>query len=179
MNLENLVLRPNCLLTRAPLVFVSGPRSLFEPNPLGNNLQKFLRAHGYQVSFLWMPFRSLTLRNAALISFFAIAPKKKFHFVMAKDTWNELRPVFENNPLQIVSITMINPSSTDFTSTLAPELFKSFKNNSNAPLSYRLHRFFCWALGSRALPFDQTLLEKDKILYDRFLDHCIELAENE
>ena len=58
MNLDNLVLRPNCLMTKHPLVFLTGIRSLFYYEKLGALLQDFIAAHGYVVKSPVLPFRS-------------------------------------------------------------------------------------------------------------------------
>jgi hypothetical protein len=55
--LKQLELRPNCLLTRYPIVFVGGPRSLFRPFDHWNSIPAFLREHGYEVIVLDPPFR--------------------------------------------------------------------------------------------------------------------------
>lgn len=44
-----LELRPNCLLTRHPIAFLSGPRTLFRLFDPWNDVPLFLREHGYEV----------------------------------------------------------------------------------------------------------------------------------
>jgi hypothetical protein len=48
-SLKNLELRPNCLLTRYPLAFLAGPRSLFHSGEHWNEIPSYLREHGYEV----------------------------------------------------------------------------------------------------------------------------------
>lgn len=50
--LKGLALRPNCLLTRHPLVFLDGSASLFRLFDHWNNIPTFLREHGYEVLVL-------------------------------------------------------------------------------------------------------------------------------
>lgn len=49
LRLKGLELKPNCLLTRYPIVFLSGPRSLFRLFDHWNDVPMFLREHGYEV----------------------------------------------------------------------------------------------------------------------------------
>lgn len=185
MDLENLALRPNCLLTRSPLVFVSGPRSLFSPEPMAAELRQFIQAHGYQVAPLWMPFRSDQQRRKTVQQWLQQNQTKSFHFFMADQTWLELQPVFERcwHPHSTLNL-IRQPSDIPASLTLHTRLEKMPLTyfevpRSVPPLRYRLHTLFCALMNSRAVHFEQTLLQKNRALYDRFLDHCIELAENE
>ena len=45
--------------------------------------------------------------------------------------------------------------------------------------SYQLHTLFCQALGASPDTFSDTLQDKSTEFLDRFLDRCIEIAENE
>lgn len=47
--LEGLELRPDCLLTRYPIAFLSGPRSLFWLFDHWNDVPTYLREHGFDV----------------------------------------------------------------------------------------------------------------------------------
>ena len=47
--LKGLELRPNCLLTRYPIAFVAGRRSLFRLTDHWNCIPHYLREHGYEV----------------------------------------------------------------------------------------------------------------------------------
>ncbi len=49
---KGLELRPNCLLTRYPIVFVSKQKSLFRIFDEWNDIPKYLREHGYDVMIL-------------------------------------------------------------------------------------------------------------------------------
>lgn len=180
MTLDNLALRPNCLLTRSPLVFISGPRSLLSPQKMGTFLQDYLQAHGYQVLSPWMPFRSKKHRKMALLNWLEKNKAKNFHFVMAEETWLELSDVIGTFFHPHSTVTLVNLKSDpplQFFLTTTLQYFKS--DPTQAPLFYRLHTVFSAFMGAQALPYAQTLLEKNKAVYDRFLDHCIQLAENE
>ncbi len=46
---RGLELKPNCLLTRFPMAFISGPRTLFRLFDHWNDIPLYLREHGYEV----------------------------------------------------------------------------------------------------------------------------------
>lgn len=180
MTPDNLVLRPNCLLTRSPLVFISGPRSLFAPQKMAADLQNFVQAHGYQIESLWLPFRSIPQRKVFLQRWLQKNKSRSFHFFLASDTWRELQAQLEDNFHPYSTFTVINRKADTPRSHLENVELHSFSTEvRSSPVLYQLHRLFCKAMGSEALPYEETLLAKDPTLYDRFLDHCIYLAENE
>lgn len=166
MNTDNLVLRPNCLLTKYPLVFLTGVRSLFFYEKLGGFLQDFIAAHGYVVESPVLPFRSRKARKACLRHWLGQQSSKKFHFILSRNTFEEFRELFKN--YEDSTFTIISKDLIPVQHELARE-----------PLSYRLHRLICRVYRLPAEPFNQTLQDKSTEFYDRFLDHCIELAENE
>jgi hypothetical protein len=49
LRLRGLELTPNCLLTRYPIAFLSGPRTLFRFLDHWNDVPLYLREHGYEV----------------------------------------------------------------------------------------------------------------------------------
>ena len=158
--MNNLVLRPNCLMTKHPLVFLTGIRSLFYYEKLGADLQDFIAAHGYVVKSPVLPFRSPELRQKALRAWLADQSSRHFHFVFSSSTQNEFAEIFRSYP--------------NCTFTLS-----SGNSTSKESLNYKLHRLFCAATGISADPFNETFPDKSTAFYDRFLDRCVELAENE
>ena len=152
-------------MTRNPLVFITGPRSLFFYEKLGGTLQDYIAAHGYQVLNPVLPFRG-AIRAIALKNFLEKQSNRSFHFVLSYRTREELSDVFSKYP--------------DSTFTF-PEDFKEYIENKNlrVPLSYRLHQAFCVFNGSKADSYLGVFPDKNVVLYERFLDRCIDLAENE
>lgn len=164
MNNDNLVLRPNCLLTKYPLVFITGTRSLFFYEKLGEQLQTFIAAHGYMVLSPAMPFRS-SHRKKYLAEWLKQQKYQQFHFVLSRQSHKEL-----SGPLK---------DYLNSTFTLTTEILNPPNKKLSEPLSYQAHKLFCLALGATSDPYNETLQDKSTEFYDRFLDHCIELAENE
>lgn len=164
MDLNNLVLRPNCLMTKYPLVFVSAPRSLFYHEKLGGQLQDFIEAHGYVVHSPAMPFRSKPLRQRYLQQWLLKQKDIGFHFILAEDTYQELKDILPE--------THFNTFTRLPTVLLGNEVLTE-------PLFYKCHRLFCLLFGTKVPPYSQVLLDRRLEFYDRFLDHCVDLAENE
>lgn len=165
MDIYNLALRPNCLMTRNPLVFITGPRSLFFYEKLGDTLQDFIAAHGYVVLNPVLPFRGES-RKKALARFLENRQEKAFHFILSHHTEKEFSQVLQKY------------SGSTF--TFADDFQKYFGNKTISPgLKYRMHQLFCKLNGTAADDFSAVFPEKNVVLYDRFLDRCIELAENE
>lgn len=167
MNTENLALRPNCLLTRYPLIFITGLRSLFHHRPLGTDLQDFLTAHGYRVLCPAMPFRNSDMRKSYLLRWLRTQPEQRFHFVAGEQTANELQEVIATFPGSTV--------------TKLPGQFQSLieAGQTRTPLSFHLHRAYCKLSLSLPPRYSETLPLISQEFLQRFLDHCIELAEND
>lgn len=180
MDMKNLVLRPNCLITPSELIFVPGPRSLFfYQNPFGQ-LPDFLYEHGYRTRLLPLPFRNPTLRLIALKEWLKNHSDHTFHFIMDEVTYNELEPALAT--AQIQSLTVITDEENTDAKSLANQktfLFKLPKDHGHIPFNYRLHQVFNWAYQTKTGPYDTTFSNFDRNQYDRFLDHCVKLAENE
>ena len=181
MNLKNLVLRPNCLMTKSPLVLVPGPRSLlFYKKPFGL-LPEFLFEHGYQTLVLPVPFSNKLRRQLAFRNWLAANPSQTFHLILDESTYHEYSDFFTQP--QILSLTVIavsagNPGNSLKKATyfLTPtDLFQQLMT----PIGYRVHQIFCWLRGLPVTNFAQTFSNSSRETLDRFLDHCIKLAENE
>lgn len=167
MNPENLVLRPNCLLTRKPLVFVNGARSLFYYEKLGGFLQDFVRAHGYQVICPVLPFRG-PARVLAFKNWLSTRSEKSFHFILSTATDAEMHTLLTQNPQSTIT-------RLDEWVEMVPA-----SDRPRAGFSYRIHRLFCRMNSSEADPyFESGWNDGNAALYNRFLDRCVELAEND
>lgn len=163
MDIDNLALRPNCLLTKYPLVFITGKRSIFFHKRLGENLQDFILAHGYNVLCPPLPFRDSYLRKKYLKFWLQQQNFKQFHFIIGKEIYTELKEALSDQ--------------TESSFTLIDMQFNSEKDSIS--LQYYIHKLYCKVMGTTVEPYGQTLSDKNLDVYNRFLDHCIELAENE
>src|SRR5437868_1880579 len=87
MDLQNLVLRPNCLITPSRLMFIPGPRSLFFYRKPFGLLPQFLYEHGYSTQVLSLPFRGPGNRKIALRKWLQTHTQHTYHFVMDEITY--------------------------------------------------------------------------------------------
>ncbi len=122
-------LKPNCLLTRHPLVFVTGPRSIFYFKKYWNAYPEILTEHGYEVFTLHLPW-SGPARGTFLQNFLdeQNGLQKKFHFILDEITQKELSKYFEHSPVA-TSLTLFKSSNQQ--STPSKNIFLS--------AGYRLH----------------------------------------
>lgn len=109
-----------------------------------------------------MPFRGSKIRKKNLNQWLQKQPQKRFHFILGEQSYSELSEI----------LTAYSDSSL----TLLPG---RFKNSLTSPVTYKLHQLLCGLYGEQAHPFEQTLPDRSLSFFDRFLDHCIELAEND
>lgn len=86
-------LKPNCLLTRWPILFITGRRSLFYFSKYWNHYPSFLAEHGYEVFTLHLPWNKKEQRLKRMADFFKMRSEegRRFHLVMDSETMDELR----------------------------------------------------------------------------------------
>ncbi len=105
-------LKPNCLLTRYPLLFVTGPRSLFYFSNYWNQYPVVLAEHGYEVFTLHLPWSKPTLRIQKMQDFFQVQSElgRKFHLVVDSPTYSEVGLLLLTSPLPtaLVSLTEVS-----------------------------------------------------------------------
>lgn len=106
--LQSLELRPNCLLTRHPIVFIAGRRSIFRLFEHWNEVPAFLREHGYDVYVLEpaprKPFGESMLEGLAEFP-------EKCHLIADSSLKSELESIARAKHPRVASLTLIqNPS---------------------------------------------------------------------
>ena len=102
------------------------------------------------------------MRETVLRKWLEAQGEKSFHFFTSPATTAEFTKIFEKYP----GSTFTNPA--DFS-----------QSSKRTPLQYYLHEFFCFLNQTKPEPFKDTVPITTKQFFDRILDHCIELAENE
>ncbi|QDK45152.1 hypothetical protein DOM22_08275 [Bdellovibrio sp. ZAP7] len=176
-------LQPNCLLTRWPLLFVTGQRSFFYFSNYWNIYPSYLAEHGYEVFHLRLPWSNPLLRQSRLIEFLKSQDeaKRKFHMIMDSTTLQEFDSVLrELRPDCVMSITEINgnetkPTATSLTTPIVPqatiETLPSKKGSFFIKWAYNLHQII---LFGRPLPslstlgaIEATQLQNARLLLER------------
>lgn len=138
-------LKPNCLLTRHPVVFLTGRRSIFYFRRYWNSYPAFLAEHGYEVFTLALPWKGPE-RLRQMKAFLEDQEKagNTFHFVMDQTTSKEFSGLFDQASacLSQTIPALLPTSSSEFTknrwSPISQWIFKS---------SFTLHRYFAHTSG--------------------------------
>jgi hypothetical protein len=190
MDMKNLVLRPNCLITPSELIFVPGPRSLFFYKSVFGQLPEYLYEHGYRTQVLNLPFRNKNLRQIVFKKWIANHADQSFHLILNELTYDEFEPLLDHPFIR--SLTIITEDENLDVKSLPDQ--KSFlfliPNRKKAerlraerlhaePLHYLLHRLLNLFYRTKTSPYSVTFSNFDPKTYDRFLDHSVKLAENE
>ncbi len=92
-------LKPNCLMTRYPLIFIPGKFSFFYCFKYWNNIPHYLKEHGYEAheaSLNWTAFFSRKKSLLTLINKLA-KKNKKFHLVFSPGSISEANYLAELN----------------------------------------------------------------------------------
>lgn len=97
-------LKPNCLLTRHPILFVSGYKTIFYFLNYWNSTPFYLRQHGYNVSELNLNWKSKTQRENEIKKFLEANPQTQFHIILEEQTLNDFSALDVENIEQIKNI---------------------------------------------------------------------------
>ena len=161
-------LKPNCLLTRRPLVFLSPVRSLFfYKNPWGRIIH-ILFEHGYKIDLFQLPFQNIQQQKIRLNKNAAELSKK--HLFMDSVTYENLKDEFSE--IQMSTITVI---STDPISNSNYFVFKP--QDSKFSVTYWLHQKWCALQGLKTPNYNEMLSRCSESTWYQLLDHCVHLAE--
>src|SRR5690606_31059756 len=82
-------LQPNCLLTRYPIVLVTGHKSILNFAAYWDVIPRYLRDHGYEVIELPTAWRLPSRRRLHILQFLEQSRGRKFHFIFDKTAKNE------------------------------------------------------------------------------------------
>jgi hypothetical protein len=122
-------LTPNCLLTRHPIAFLTGHRSLFYFLSYWNEIPAFLTAHGYQIYVMPLPWKPKAAKRFLNHYFHRRAPEgQKFHFVIDPSLYSVFEDLLQAGAsAQIASVTCIGHLQTEDPSMLKAPLKSSLK----------------------------------------------------
>lgn len=176
-------LQPNCLLTRWPLLFVTGPRSFFYFDTYWNGYTSYLAEHGYEVFKLQLPWNKTEFRKKRFLEFLnqQEALGRKFHLFLDSPTYAELEEILRtHNSPAIMSLSEVTASQKGHTSKSLKalpfpfavlEMLPSLKASWLTKLTYTLHKT---SLTQFQLPSlstlgacDETALQNGRLLLER------------
>lgn len=175
-------LHPNCLLTRWPLLFVTGPRSFFYFSSYWNIYTSYLAEHGYEVFNLRLPWSKPLLRKERLAEFLKSQDQagRKFHLVVDHYTFQEFEDYLrEHKPHCVISVTKIVDAHTPTDSSLKAfpvpvatvEAVPGKRSSFFVRLAYSFHQLL---LTGRTLPSlnvlgacEDSSLQNARLLLDR------------
>jgi hypothetical protein len=103
--LKGLELRPNCLLTRYPIAFLSGRRSVFRLLDHWNDVPGYLHEHGYEVLIL-DPIGQGDVRTQSLLTALNALPGK-CHLIADSSSVDEMNWLASSKHANISSLTLV------------------------------------------------------------------------
>ncbi|MEN0057632.1 MAG: hypothetical protein AAGB31_02265 [Bdellovibrio sp.] len=189
---QDFPLHPNCLLTRWPLVFVTGPRSLFYFRAYWNLYTPYLAEHGYEVFIVHLPWNKMEARQQQWRLFLKEqeAQKKPFHLFIDHESHHDLAAFIPAPSADLVlSITEVtdedeveDPAIPE-TAIRAYEILKCPPPTKTASFfldfSYRLHKWMIRRTHPTSLSAlggePTTALNNSRLLLER----CRRLAEED
>ena len=104
LRFAGLELRPNCLLTRYPIVFISSRRSIFRLFEHWNDIPVYLREHGYEVIVI-EPLSAQDYGGQIARALDEIA--QPFHLIADSSSRIELENIARNRHPKAMSLTLI------------------------------------------------------------------------
>lgn len=174
-------LRPNCLLTRQALVFVSGRKSLLYFFRYWNFIPQFLRDHGYEVQELNLPWRNKPARRQQLKKW---ATQVDVHFIGDESSREDFEWLVQQNPALHSRLWIISHQENP-PSTVNTYVVSAFNLNSKGILGFLtqsiwgLHQLVTKAkyasISVLALPYVTDLTR----IGQQYLDFAISLAEKD
>ena len=191
-SLPQLELKPNCLLTRHPFLFVGGKESLFYHGNYWNALPDYLTQHGYEAYTFKLPTRHAKLRQQELeLTFQALEKEqKKFHVVIDSSSLHDVQELLKISDYgSIASITHLHSQLYRTTSSgdsglkclRVPIEELTVQANQRTPIPWKLHQFFIQDTDKKPLSlFLSDFQHQDhQQIRAKILERAIELAERD
>jgi hypothetical protein len=156
---QGLELRPNCLLTRYPIVLLTQPKSLFRIFDQWNDVPKFLREHGYEV-FLLTPLAGHEVKS--ILGAIEEMPMK-CHLIASAADESLLEKVARSKCAKVSSLTVVKAKSAMPKKT-------ELSVDALRPLDVAVETFEVEGFRRRSTPWAFEF---------QFLDYAVELAERD
>jgi hypothetical protein len=176
-------LKPNCLLTSAPLVFIPGKRSLFYFLAYWNKIPHWLASHGYEVYHFNLPWVNEGRRRRDLNLFLQHQSKSKtkIHLFIDESSLREVTSLLKDQDYDcLASVTLIGANGKVPPFRLAipiAELELPVTEPLRSPLFWRLHS--TWTFQSSKRSLHQLGWQLSRQQGDVLLDRVQFLAERD
>ncbi len=150
-------LKPNCLLTSSPLVFVTGKRSLFYFLAYWNQIPHYLASHGYDVYHLNLPWLNEAKRRRHLHSFLSEQSQKqgRIHLFIDEGSLREMVSLLKDRDydcLASVNLLAENGKTPPFRLNVPiAEVELPENKDITTPLFWKLHRTWTFQRSRRGL----------------------------
>ena len=196
---NTLELKPNCLLTRYPIAFLSGPRTLFRLFDHWNSVPLYLREHGYEVYVIEPAGAQQSRRSERMESVqSALQTLGRCHVIADGSLEQDLEDLASLRPFNVASFTVVKtPDRGRYASRdhlvsprdLKPSLVDVFTiqgasvDGWMAKLKLVLlmaHNFLIQKRSAFVHPFETAEISPSSFANEaRFLDLAISLAERD
>jgi len=172
-------LRPNCLLTRKPILFITPCRSPFYYKKPWGKFIELLSSHGYNVEILQLPFQNTKLRRQSIEH--QITNMNSKHIVVDHVTFEETKDLLasiQNSTLTVIT-SKVNFLKNNNSPKCNNDKYFQIQSSTENPIFtlYALHELYM-SLCKQKIPHSTELYisinENDKNV---ILNHFIKLAE--
>lgn len=143
-------LKPNCLLTTHPLVFITGQRSLFYFLAYWNEIPHWLASHGYEVFHFHLPWKKQQ-QERILLQFLLQKSRSqgRFHLFVDQSSLSIIKSLLEKHDFDcLASVTLVGHEQ-DSDITLKPRLSIPIEeiqlpesSNQKKPIFWTLHQLW-------------------------------------
>lgn len=185
---RDLELKPNCLLTRYPLVFLTGRRSIFYFRNYWNQIPNFLAEHGYEVEILELPWKNGSARLNAAEAMLA-RRDRPCHLIADSSQLKELEAIwslhlptvmsatvaFQPRKTSIVRTEDLKPAFSGVQSLALPET----KQLSVKGLFLSMHNVLSNRTGILGAEVGANSPAETFLIERKYLEHAISLAERD
>ena len=132
---ESIDLVPNCLLTKHPIVFIHGKKTLFYFGDYWSFIPYYLSEHGYEVSEIKLPWRHAKQRLDQLaekLRSFKNSPHcRPMHFIADITAYGELAWIKANHPELAQSLWVVHGDALDLEKSIEKTTEKTLANGAN------------------------------------------------
>jgi hypothetical protein len=167
---QRLQLKPNCLLTRREIVFLTPPRSLFFYKNPWVEIMTILSEHGYKTRLFQLPFHNIQFQKKVITRGMDNLNHK--HLILDCVTYANL--FSELQSLKNSTITVI---ATNNNKVLNQDHFWFNPAEVRFSLSYWFHQKWCVVRQIKTPNRAETMMIFSKATWHALIDHCVRLAE--